>query len=431
MRTPSAPVTRFFGHAALSALVLGSALIVGCATPQSGRASRDKAFTAYWGAPEGSGLRLAVKDNIDMAGKVTSAGSEYFAENAAPATRDAECLKLARENNVQIVGKTNLTEFAVTVSGRNSYFGTPVIRWDGKHKSIPGGSSSGSAVAVATGRADVAFGTDTGGSVRVPAAFCGIYGLKTTHGLVSTKGVFPISAKHLDTVGPMAADMPRLVQGMELLQSGFRAKYNAAVAAKPSGRQIRIGRLYLPGTDPAIDQAIDEALVAKGFRVFKLDDGFRAKWAQAERDGATIALADAWRNDQQYLNHRGIDRITRVVVSKGVVDATVGYDAAVKRKAAWQRELARVFRKYDLIVTPTVQILPPRLPWFGSIVFETLVFNSQNTVGVNFAGNPALAVPVAMPPREDFVPVTSLQLIGPRLSEAQLLNAGRILSSKT
>ena len=110
----------------------------------------------------------------------------------------------AQGRNVQIVGKTNLTEFAVTVSGENRFFGTPKSRLDGKNDGIPGGYSSGSAVAVATHMADVAFGTDTGGSIRVPAACNGVYGMKTTFGLVSTKGVFPISPKHLDTVGPLA-----------------------------------------------------------------------------------------------------------------------------------------------------------------------------------------------------------------------------------
>jgi len=284
-------------------------------------------------------------------------------------------------------------------------------------------------VAVATGRADVAIGTDTGGSIRVPAACCGIFGLKTTYGLVSTKGVFPISPKNLDTVGPMAADIPHLVEGMDLLQRGFASQYRQTVAAKPFARQIRIGRLYVGGTDPAIDRAIDEALVAKGFKVIKLDDRFKAKWARAETDGKTVALADAWLNDDQYTKNPGIDRTTRLVIAKGGLDYAMGYKGALKRKAAWQRDLRQVFKKVDFVATPTLQSLPPKFPWFGSsVVFEWLVFNSQNTVGVNFAGNPALAIPIPMPARGKTLPVTSLQLVGPRMSEAALLNAGRLLS---
>jgi Asp-tRNA(Asn)/Glu-tRNA(Gln) amidotransferase A subunit family amidase len=210
-------------------------------------------------------LRLAVKDNIDMKGQVTSAGSQYLAKNSSPATMDASCLTLARERNVWIVGKTNLTEFAVTASGENSFFGSPRSRLDGKNEVIAGGSSSGSGVAVATGMTDVAFGTDTAGSIRVPAACSGIYGLKTTFGLVSIKGVFPISPKHLDTIGPMARNLKHLVQGMDLLQRNFDTQYKQAVADKPLARHITIGRLYLEGTAPEIDKAIDDLLAVHHF----------------------------------------------------------------------------------------------------------------------------------------------------------------------
>ena len=125
-------------------------------------------------------MRLAVKDLIDMKGVVTTAGAEHFAKNNPPAVRDAKCLAIARERGVRIVGKTNLTELALGVSGNNRYFGAPKnIRRD-KERDIAGGSSSGSAVAVANGSADVSFGTDTAGSIRVPAACCGIFGLKPT-----------------------------------------------------------------------------------------------------------------------------------------------------------------------------------------------------------------------------------------------------------
>jgi amidase len=181
----------------------------------------NRAFIAHWPpAVNTKQLRLAVKDNIDMKGVVTTAGSELLERAGVPAEKDASCLAIARQRNVLIVGKANMSEFAVAPSGFNDYFGTPASPLNIWRTLLPGGSSCGSAVAVASGMADVAFGTDTAGSIRVPAAWCGVVGLKTTHGLVPLEGVFPIEPAHLDTVGPMGKDIAHTVQGMDLLQDG-------------------------------------------------------------------------------------------------------------------------------------------------------------------------------------------------------------------
>ncbi|MDB6120998.1 MAG: Amidase [Verrucomicrobiaceae bacterium] len=417
---------------------LAAAILVAFASscslvPHPGAAStKDKAFIAYWPPPAGSGrLRLAVKDLIDIKGKVTSAGSEYLAKNGPPAKEDAKCLAGARARNVDIVGKTNLTEFAVSVSGMNSYFGTPRNRLDGKHRFIPGGSSSGSAVAVADGRADVSFGTDTAGSIRVPAASCGIFGLKTTYGLISLKGVFPISPGHLDTVGPMAKDVPHLVEGMDLLQPGFESRYRKAIAAKPSARQIKIGRLYLDGTDPAIDKAVDDALAAKHFKVVRLSENFKKQWEQAQKDAITVALGDTWRNDQRYQGKKGVTAKTLATILAGSLQYPDAYNEALSRKAAWQRSLRQVLAKVDFIALPTLQSAPPKVPLFGtSAIFELLNIGRQNTQAVNLAGNPAVAIPIPLPQEKGVVPVTSLQLVGKKFGEAELLNASRLIASK-
>jgi Asp-tRNA(Asn)/Glu-tRNA(Gln) amidotransferase A subunit family amidase len=264
MRTNNQKCRRITARSILAGLLLITCFS-GCAIPQghSARSSHNRAFIVYWPGKENKAMRLAVKDNIDMKGVVTTAGSEYLAKTSQAASRDAKCLAIARERNVQIVGKTNLSEFAVAPSGLNEYYGTPKNPFSKLRRFIPGGSSSGSAVAAADGLADVAFATDTAGSIRVPAACCGIVGLKTTFGLVSLKGVLPIEPKHLDTVGPMAKDVDHVVQGMDLLRSGFAAQYRRAVAAKPLARDIRIGRLYLSGTDPKIDKAVDDALAQR------------------------------------------------------------------------------------------------------------------------------------------------------------------------
>jgi amidase len=423
-------------------ILVGLFLITGfsdCAILQRGSArdSHDHAFIVYWPSPkESKRLRLGVKDLIDVKGVVTTAGSEYVAKTSAPATRDAKCLAIARERNVLIVGKTNLSEFAVAPSGINDYFGTPKSPLSKRSRIIPGGSSSGSAVAVANGSVDVALGTDTAGSIRVPAACCGIVGLKTTFGLVPLDGVFPLEPKHLDTVGPMAKDVDHLVQGMDLLQNGFAARYRTAVAAKPLAKKIRIGRLYLSGTDRKIDEAIDDALARAQFQVIPLDQAFKKKWDQAKKDGDTVAAAGAWISDRKYFDKLiGVSARTKAIIALGEFDYTTNYRNALNRQAAWQQALRQVFKKVDFIALPTLQRLPPRIPLIGKTalleaeiaLFEAQMLGLQNTVAVNFAGNPALAIPI--PLNDKTVPATSLQLVGPRLSEAELLNAGRLIEA--
>jgi amidase len=390
--------------------------------------SGNRAFIVYWPPnPNSTQLRLAVKDNIDMKGVVTTAGSEFFLKTHKPAETDAPCLAIARQRGVQIVGKTNMTEFAVSPSGLNEYFGTaenPLRR-----SLIPGGSSSGSAVAIASGMADVAFGTDTAGSNRVPAACCGVVGLKTTYGLIPIEGVYPVEPEHLDTVGPMGKDIAHTVQGMELLQNGFGAKYAAAKAAKPTARSIRVGRLKLKGTDQKIDQAIDDALAKTGFQVIELDESLSGKFEEAKKDGTTVASAGSWITDKRFQFALGVTARTQSVIRYGQITYTTGYRSALARRSAWQRTLRKVFDKVDLIALATLQKTPPQMPLLNLRIgiLEAQMLQLQNTVAVNFAGNPALAVPV--PIRGAKTPLTSVQLIGPRLAEADLLNAGRLVEN--
>jgi amidase len=409
-------------------------LLDGCGVLQrpSASYSYDHAFIRYWPPRKESGsLRLAVKDLIDMKGVVTTAGSHYVAETSQPATSDAVCLMIARARNVQIVGKTNLSELAVAPSGVNDFFGTPRSPLNKDSNLIPGGSSCGSAVAVANGLADIAFRTDTAGSIRVPAACCGIVGLKTTFGLVSLQGVFPVEPKHLDTVGPMAKDVDHVVQGMDLLQNGFVARYRAAVAAKPSAKKIRIGRLYLTGTEPKIDQAIDDALIRAQFEILPLDQAFKEKWDQAKRDGNTLAAAGVWISDGKFFDKLiGVSARTKAIIALGGFDFVTNYRGALRRQAAWQQALHETFEKVDFIALPTLQKLPPKIPTAATAAFnEAQILNLQNTVPVNFAGNPALAVPI--PLSDKILPATSLQLVGSRLSEADLLNAGRLVEARS
>ena len=202
----------------------------------------------------GEGPRLAVKDIIDVEGVPTTAGCRALERIAKPAEADAPCLAGSRAAGARIVGKANTHELAALAFGTNPWFGTPANPFDADL--IPGGSSSGSAVAVATDEADIAFGSDTGGSVRIPSACCGTTGLKTTYGRVSLEGVWPL-APSFDTIGPMARDVGGVLAGMQLLEPGFQASNASATS---------IGRIRTDG-DPVIEAAVDAALRAAGFEI--------------------------------------------------------------------------------------------------------------------------------------------------------------------
>jgi Asp-tRNA(Asn)/Glu-tRNA(Gln) amidotransferase A subunit family amidase len=240
--------------------------------------------------------------------------------------------------------------------------------------------------------------------------------------------VYPIAPTKLDTVGPMAKDIARTVLGMDLLESGFLNRYHQAVAAKPSAKDIRVGRLYIEGTSPAVDRAVDDALAATGFKVVKLSQKFTDRWTQAQKHAATVAAVGAWIYDSKFQNESEVAIRTKAVIALGGLEYKTTYPAALKAQPAWKAEVGKVFRKVDFIAMPTMKALPPHVPFFGgTVAFEAQALALQNTQAVNFAGNPALAVPVPLSGGKGSV--TSLQLIGPRLAEADLLNAGRLVES--
>jgi len=352
----------------------------------------------------GTGLRLAVKDLIDMAGLPTTAGCRAVADTAQPAEADAPCLAGARAAGARIVGKVNLHELAYGTSGINPWYGTPRNPIDPDY--VPGGSSSGSAVAVAEDEADVAYGSDTGGSVRIPSACCGTAGLKTTHGRISIEGVWPL-AESLDTIGPMARDVAGLVTGMQLLEPGF-----AAVPAAAGPRTI--GRFRVAGTDPAIDEAIDRALAEAEFEVVDID---LRGWRAAFDAGVTILSAEAYANDARLVAERpagiGADVLQRIQFGATLTAEQVA--TARDAAAAWRQELAELFGRVEAVALPTLPGFPPRVDDGGAMVVATLPGN--------VAGVPALSIPVPTRGQNQKFPA-SLQLMGPWNSEERLLAAG-------
>jgi amidase len=361
-------------------------------------------FTARYDTA-GPGVRLAVKDLIDMEGEPTTAGCRAVAQRAHPAAADAACLAGARAAGARIVGRTNLHELALGVTGINPWYGTPVNPLN--PALVPGGSSSGAAVAVATDEADVAYGSDTGGSVRIPAACCGVAGLKTTWGRIPLTGVWPLSPS-FDTIGPMAGDVGGLVQGMQLLEPDF------AVAA---AAEVTMGRLVIEA-EPAITSAIDRVLRAAEL---PLIDVQLPGWDQATRDGGVLLVAEAWATNRNLLraDPGGIGADVRQRLEMGAHVNAAAAEAATAGQRAWVDALSALFNQVEFLVTPTLTIFPPHID-DGS---ELLV--ARCTIPVNLAGVPALALPV---PSGGPVPA-SLQVIGPAGSEEQLLMVGARLEA--
>jgi amidase len=356
----------------------------------------------------GDGPRLAVKDCIDVAGTPTTVGCPVIASRAEAAAADAAVVASARRAGARIVGKTNLTELCWSGDGINHWSGTPVNPLDASL--IPGGSSSGSAVAVATGEADVALGTDTGGSVRIPAACCGVTGLKTTWGRIPTGGVYPL-APSLDTVGPLGRDVAAVELGMRLLEPGFAApRYDGPMT---------VGRLrpLHPAVAIAaeIDAAVDAALDAAGFAtedVAGVDFG-------AALDAAVVLI-----DREGYLSNahlgpgvRGLSPGNQRNMAAGARLGEAELAAARREQDALRAVLTAALHRFPVLALPTLATPPPpigqRRTWLTAL-----------TAPINLAGLPALAMPVAVNSK---IPV-SLQLVGPSGGEETLIAAGRIVA---
>ncbi len=349
----------------------------------------------------GTGPRLGVKDLIDVAGVKTTAGSPAVAANAREATTDAPLMRGAREADARVIGKTNLYELAFGASGVNPYFGTPVNPLDGTL--LPGGSSSGSAVAVAIDEVDVAYGSDSGGSIRVPSAFCGTTGLKTTHGRISLESVYPLSPT-LDTVGPMARDVSGLVLGMKLLEPQF--------AIGDCARSIGIVRSTGVDIDERIQSAVDRICLRSGIACTEVRI---ENWKTAYDAGSTILHFEAVTSNRAIIDDEELFAMLskpvreRLGIGMGLTESEL--KNALVFRGRWQDQLDALFREVDLLALPSVGFFAPPLEEAFDHVFTHL------TMPFNLAGYPAVALPIDAGHR---LPA-SLQLLGPRSSEDLLL----------
>jgi amidase len=363
----------------------------------------------------GAGPRVAVKDIIDVEGVPTTAGSRAVERTAGPANRDATCLAGARAAGARLVGKANLHELAMLPIGTNPWYGTPVNPLD--PNLIPGGSSSGSAVAVATGEADVALGSDTGGSIRVPAACCGITGLKTTYGRVPLDGVWPL-APSLDTIGPMAAQVSGLVAGMAMLEPGFAA---AQAPARVIGR-LRTSAL------PEIEAAVDEALRAAEFEVVVLD------WDEFEAGTnlfTSIYFDEIGATDGELASTDPDGVGADIHQALALVDLFRPGAADARRELPrWRDALLGQFGRVELLALPTIPLFPHRLDSLDSddAIMGACIEITTYTSLFNVAGVPCTAQPV---PVAGVRLPASLQLVGPHGAEELLLATAQRIEAAT
>lgn len=339
------------------------------------------------------GIPIALKDLMDTEGDVTAAGSAVLAEGR-PAIRDCPAAVRLDRAGAVFLGKTNMTELAFSGLGLNPHFGTPGCALDPER--VPGGSSSGSAVAVATGLACVAVGSDTGGSVRIPAAFNGIVGLKTTDGAIPMTGCVPLSPT-LDTLGPMA-------RTVEDTWHVWRALAELGPKAFPGPPDRPLSLLVVEnlvaGSDPAVGRAFEHAcarLAAAGHRIERREIPMLDRVAELYARHGTFAGIEGLAIHGELLE-RGGDRIDPRVSSRILAyRSRTGDDLErlVEERQRMGREMDGLARPYDAVVAPTVPILPPRIVELDTdpAYVEANARVLSNTQIFNFLGWPAASVP--------------------------------------
>jgi Asp-tRNA(Asn)/Glu-tRNA(Gln) amidotransferase A subunit family amidase len=305
------------------------------------------------------------------------------------------------------VGKTNLHEFAYGITSENEHYGTvPNPAAPGR---IAGGSSGGSAAALAAGLADAALGTDSGGSIRIPAACCGVVGFKPTYDLVPTDGCFPL-APSFDHVGPMARTVDGCVALLEALAPAFQPR------ALESLEEISVGLAWLDAAEPLVAARVAEA-AAHFPRRRELD------WPIARVDAAFMReVADVHRelyaeNGELY----GDDVAVKIERCLAVADAEAAQ--AQRAREEYRERCEELLEDLDLLLTPTLVCVAPPIGIGDHALRGTL---TRNTLPFNALGWPALAVPCG--PAEDGLPA-SVQLVGRPGSDALVLAAGQVLAS--
>ena len=349
--------------------------------------------------PRFAGVPLSIKDLFDVGGEPTRAGSRALAE-APAALADAETAALARRAGFIVVGKTNMTEFAYSGLGVNPHYGTPLSPWDRARGHIPGGSTSGGAVGVADGMTPATLGTDTGGSCRIPAAFCGIAGFKPTQRGVSLKGVLPL-APSLDSVGPLANSVSCCAALDSILTGGPGDDEPPAPLATLAIGVIEgnVGERL----DPSVAEAFAAALtrLAKaGAKLTPIRLPELAELPHIHRNGSIVEF-EAFAVHRALLETMGAQYDPWVL---GRLEAGRGKSAAdyidlLSHRARIRAAVDARTGGFDALALPTVAIAPPALADLGDVA-SSRALNAlivRNTAIANFLDRPAISIPCHAP----------------------------------
>jgi aspartyl-tRNA(Asn)/glutamyl-tRNA(Gln) amidotransferase subunit A len=378
------------------------------------------------GRPAGplDGVPVAWKDLVDMAGERTTAGSALFVDSALK-QNDAPIVANLSAAGLAALGKTNLSEFAFSALGLNPHFGTPRNPRDAATPRIAGGSSSGSAVAVAAGLAPCAIGSDTGGSIRAPASFCGIVGFKTSEGRIDKRGVFPLS-RTLDTIGPLA----RTVEDCVLIDMALRGQSGAPVRPLDlNGVEFVVpDKTGIDDLDAAVAANLEAAmkrLAAAGAKVMSrpapLIGAMRALTAQ---HGSLVAI-EAYAEHRAILESADAQRMDRRVVRRAMGGRVSGDDVIKLRRgredliAALGDEL-----KGALLVLPAT---PMTAPPIDALERDDELFRATNLRAIHytFLGNLFRMCGLALPSGTDAAGLpTGVQFLAPEGNDDRLLSIG-------
>jgi aspartyl-tRNA(Asn)/glutamyl-tRNA(Gln) amidotransferase subunit A len=380
------------------------------------------------------GLPLGIKDMIDVAGVATTAGSKSFSEST-PAEDASAVLRLKLSGGV-IMGKTNTHEIALGVTGVNLHFGAVRNPWDPTH--ITGGSSSGSAAAVASGMCLAAIGTDTGGSIRIPAALCGVVGLKPTYGRVSTRGVVPLSW-NLDHVGPLTHtvwDAALMLSVMGGFDPHDPASVNIAMddTLAHIGDGVRNWRValavgeFFEVSDPEVLSAVDKAAqIFKdlGAQVEKVDMPWLKELALAngqmtQADGATFHR-ERLKDHPEWFGEDVLQRLRN-----GAALSSSEYVSARRVQAEGRRRFEMFFEKFDILLLPTTPMSAP--PIEDTDALDAARQLTRFTSAFNLTGVPGLSVPCGF--SEKRLPL-GLQIVSKHWGETKVLQAGYAFEQAT